>query len=48
VTIGGQQHDLGTPDVLLRAVAIGNDGEQPFAVLAGQVDTSNNRLPDAA
>jgi len=39
VTIGGQQHDLGTPDLLLRAVAIGNDGEQPFAVLAGQVDT---------
>src|SRR4051812_46457963 len=24
----GQQHDAGTPDMLLRAVAVGNDGKQ--------------------
>lgn len=34
---GGQQHDPGAPDVLLRAVAVADDGEQSLTVDGGDV-----------
>ena len=36
--IGGQQHDLRPPDVLLRAVAVRDDGGQRLAIGFGEVD----------
>ena len=38
VAVGRHQHDPGTPNVLLRAVALGDDGEQPLTIVACHVD----------
>ena len=35
---GGQQHDPGAPDVLLRAVAVGRDGDKTLAVSGREID----------
>ena len=44
-TVGRRQHDRGTPDVLLRTIAIRHDGFQPVAVRGGDVDDDPGAHP---
>ena len=37
VALGGQQHDPGAPDMLLRAVPVVDDGKQPLSVAGGDL-----------
>jgi len=41
MTLGGHQHDPGSPDVFLQAVTIGDDRKQPLAVTLGHGDTDS-------
>jgi hypothetical protein len=44
-TLGGQQHDLRPPDMLLRAVAVRHDGAERQAVGFGEVDCGGSAHP---
>jgi hypothetical protein len=46
--VGGGQHDPGAPDVLLRAIAVRNNGFQPLTVRGGHFDDDPGAHPKSS